>query len=197
MSLKAAALQFALANPAVAAGIPGASKPERLAEDRQAAQEVIPPDSSAKSGSWAWWRPPHRCRSMNPRDSRLLVRDFLSRKAWSPSIARCLRALQGAVMVQQCVASREQEAIGFRLVQIQCQLQRLDPVHTQTPRLDDTLVGRARQRPERASARFVETGQPLVAMKILCDIVYQTISTRSVRSRLRLSSSERSVASAV
>jgi D-threo-aldose 1-dehydrogenase len=44
VSLKAAALQFVLANPAVAAVIPGASKPERLVEDRRAAQEVISPD---------------------------------------------------------------------------------------------------------------------------------------------------------
>lgn len=43
VSLKAAALQFALAHLAVAAVIPGASRPERIAEDRQAAQEVIPP----------------------------------------------------------------------------------------------------------------------------------------------------------
>jgi D-threo-aldose 1-dehydrogenase len=44
VSLKAAALQFSLAHPAVAAVIPGASKPERIAEDRKAVQEVIPPD---------------------------------------------------------------------------------------------------------------------------------------------------------
>ncbi|MGM2776594.1 aldo/keto reductase, partial [Bacillus cereus group sp. Bce015] len=34
ISIKAAALQFSLANPAVAAVIPGASKPERIAEDQ-------------------------------------------------------------------------------------------------------------------------------------------------------------------
>jgi D-threo-aldose 1-dehydrogenase len=44
VSVKAAALQFALANPAVAAVIPGASKPERIAEDQQAAAETIPAD---------------------------------------------------------------------------------------------------------------------------------------------------------
>jgi D-threo-aldose 1-dehydrogenase len=42
VSLKAAALQFALANPAVAAVIPGASKPERIAEDHAALNAVIP-----------------------------------------------------------------------------------------------------------------------------------------------------------
>lgn len=42
VSVKAAALQFSLANPAVAAVIPGASRPERLAEDRQALHAVIP-----------------------------------------------------------------------------------------------------------------------------------------------------------
>lgn len=42
ISVKAAALQFALAHPAVAAVIPGASKPERIAEDHAALNEVIP-----------------------------------------------------------------------------------------------------------------------------------------------------------
>jgi D-threo-aldose 1-dehydrogenase len=41
-SMKAAGLQFALANPAVAAVIPGASRPERLAEDRAALVENVP-----------------------------------------------------------------------------------------------------------------------------------------------------------
>ena len=40
--LKAAALQFVLANPAVRAVIPGASKPERIAEDHAALNTVIP-----------------------------------------------------------------------------------------------------------------------------------------------------------
>jgi D-threo-aldose 1-dehydrogenase len=42
VSVKAAALQFVLANPAVAAVIPGASRPERIAEDQAAVKEVIP-----------------------------------------------------------------------------------------------------------------------------------------------------------
>jgi len=42
ISIKAAALQFSLANPAVAAVIPGASKPERIAEDKAALNTVIP-----------------------------------------------------------------------------------------------------------------------------------------------------------
>ncbi|WP_242245109.1 aldo/keto reductase [Bacillus cereus group sp. BfR-BA-01330] len=42
ISIKAAALQFALANPAVAAVIPGASKPERIAEDQAELKTVIP-----------------------------------------------------------------------------------------------------------------------------------------------------------
>ncbi|MFB7138682.1 aldo/keto reductase [Gottfriedia sp. NPDC056225] len=42
ISIKAAALQFSLANPAVASVIPGASKPERIAEDKAALNEVIP-----------------------------------------------------------------------------------------------------------------------------------------------------------
>lgn len=44
ISMKAAGLQFALANPAVAAVIPGASKPSRIGEDRAALHEAIPAD---------------------------------------------------------------------------------------------------------------------------------------------------------
>ena len=42
VSMKAAGLQFVLANPAVAAVIPGASRPGRIAEDRRAMDEVVP-----------------------------------------------------------------------------------------------------------------------------------------------------------
>ncbi len=44
VSMKAAGLQFALAHPAVAAVIPGASRPSRLAEDRAALEQQAPPD---------------------------------------------------------------------------------------------------------------------------------------------------------
>ncbi|PDT64085.1 D-threo-aldose 1-dehydrogenase [Bradyrhizobium ottawaense] len=44
ISMKAAGLQFALANPVVAAVIPGASRPSRIAEDRAAVEEAIPAD---------------------------------------------------------------------------------------------------------------------------------------------------------
>ena len=44
VSMKAAGLQFALAHPAVAAVIPGASRPGRIAEDRAALQEAVPPE---------------------------------------------------------------------------------------------------------------------------------------------------------
>ncbi len=44
VGIKAAALQFALANPAVAAVIPGASRPDRIAEDAAALKEAIPAD---------------------------------------------------------------------------------------------------------------------------------------------------------
>ncbi|TCU21412.1 D-threo-aldose 1-dehydrogenase [Rhizobium azibense] len=44
VSMKAAGLQFSLANPAVAAVIPGASHPSRLAEDRAALEERVPAD---------------------------------------------------------------------------------------------------------------------------------------------------------
>src|SRR6266404_5795103 len=42
--IKAAALQFSLAHPATAAVIPGASKPERIAEDYAALNTKIPDD---------------------------------------------------------------------------------------------------------------------------------------------------------
>ena len=42
VSMKAAGLQFSLANPAVAAVIPGASRPSRIAEDRAALEETVP-----------------------------------------------------------------------------------------------------------------------------------------------------------
>ncbi|WP_431801084.1 aldo/keto reductase [Halobacillus andaensis] len=42
ISVKAAALQFTLAHPAVAAAIPGASRPERIEEDQKAFDTVIP-----------------------------------------------------------------------------------------------------------------------------------------------------------
>lgn len=44
ISMKAAGLQFSLANPAVAAVIPGASRPRRIAEDTAALNEAIPAD---------------------------------------------------------------------------------------------------------------------------------------------------------
>jgi D-threo-aldose 1-dehydrogenase len=44
VSMKAAGLQFALAHPAVAAVIPGASRPGRIAEDRAGVNEVVPAD---------------------------------------------------------------------------------------------------------------------------------------------------------
>lgn len=44
VGVKAAALQFVLANPAVAAVIPGASRPARVAEDAAALKETIPAD---------------------------------------------------------------------------------------------------------------------------------------------------------
>jgi D-threo-aldose 1-dehydrogenase len=44
VSMEAAGLQFSLAHPGVAAVIPGASRPERIAEDRAAFEEVVPAD---------------------------------------------------------------------------------------------------------------------------------------------------------
>jgi len=44
ISMKAAGLQFSLANPSVAAVIPGASQPSRIAEDRAALREAVTAD---------------------------------------------------------------------------------------------------------------------------------------------------------
>ena len=44
VSMKAAGLQFSLAHPAVAAVIPGASRPSRIAEDSAALAETVPAD---------------------------------------------------------------------------------------------------------------------------------------------------------
>lgn len=44
VSMKAAGLQFSLAHPGVAAVIPGASRPERIVEDRAAFEEEVPAD---------------------------------------------------------------------------------------------------------------------------------------------------------
>ncbi len=57
VSMKAAGLQFSLANPAVAAVIPGASQPSRIAEDRAALQEVVPA---------AFWRELREARLVHP-----------------------------------------------------------------------------------------------------------------------------------
>ena len=58
VTMKAAGLQFALANPAVAAVIPGASRPSRIAEDRAALEEVCPAD---------FWRELRKAGLVNPR----------------------------------------------------------------------------------------------------------------------------------
>lgn len=57
VSMKAAGLQFALANPAVVAVIPGASKPGRVEEDRAALQETVPK---------AFWRELREARLVDP-----------------------------------------------------------------------------------------------------------------------------------
>ncbi len=57
ISMKAAGLQFSLANPAVAAVIPGASRPQRIAEDTAALNEAIPAD---------FWRELRKAGLVNP-----------------------------------------------------------------------------------------------------------------------------------
>lgn len=57
VSMKAAGLQFSLAHPGVAAVIPGASRPERIAEDRAAFEEEVPGD---------FWRELREAELVNP-----------------------------------------------------------------------------------------------------------------------------------
>tara|TARA_R110002020_G_scaffold25060_3_gene81566 strand:+ start:774 stop:1784 length:1011 start_codon:yes stop_codon:yes gene_type:complete len=57
VSMKAAGLHFALANQAVAAVIPGASRPERIAEDSAACAEMV---------SGAFWRDLRQAGLINP-----------------------------------------------------------------------------------------------------------------------------------
>jgi D-threo-aldose 1-dehydrogenase len=55
--IKAAALHFVLAHPAVVSVIPGASRPERIAEDYTALNTVVPED---------FWREMHDQRLVSP-----------------------------------------------------------------------------------------------------------------------------------
>jgi D-threo-aldose 1-dehydrogenase len=57
ISMKAAGLQFSLANPAVAAVIPGASRPSRISEDSAALREQVPVD---------FWRELRAAKIVNP-----------------------------------------------------------------------------------------------------------------------------------
>lgn len=57
VSMKAAGLQFSLAHPGVAAVIPGASRPDRIAEDRAAFEEEVPVD---------FWRELRKAGLVNP-----------------------------------------------------------------------------------------------------------------------------------
>ena len=57
VSMKAAGLQFSLAHPAVAAVIPGASKPDRIAEDSAALNETAPAE---------FWRDLRKAGVINP-----------------------------------------------------------------------------------------------------------------------------------
>ncbi|WP_112714939.1 aldo/keto reductase [Hyphomicrobiales bacterium] len=57
VSMKAAGLQFSLAHPAVAAVIPGASKPDRISEDSAALNETVPAE---------FWRDLRKAGVINP-----------------------------------------------------------------------------------------------------------------------------------
>jgi D-threo-aldose 1-dehydrogenase len=77
--IKAAALQFSLAHPATAAVIPGASMPERIAEDYAALNTKIPDDF------WHEMRPAQRLRVTNGWRGRRRVPPTLNRDGLLPS----------------------------------------------------------------------------------------------------------------
>ena len=82
ISMKAAGLQFALANPAVAAVIPGASRPGRIAEDRAALKSPSPPTSGASCAPPASSIPRHRYPRPTDRPSRSREGMSTNRSLW-------------------------------------------------------------------------------------------------------------------
>eukprot|EP01136_Pigoraptor_vietnamica_P037944 Opistho-1_new@106586 len=80
-------------------------------------------------------------------------------------------ALQRALMVQQGVAAGQQKAVGARPLQVQQQLDRLDPVDAQAPGLDDALVAQPVQGLEGALACALEHAEPFIAVEILGHVV--------------------------
>ncbi len=100
-------------------------------------------------------------------------------------------------MVEEGVAAGQEEAVGPRLVEGQGQLDGLGLVDTQAPGLDDAFVTQPGQDAEGAGACLLELLQPHVAVEVLGYVVdpddVEAIDAR----RFRLSSMERSVASAV
>ncbi|CRD51596.1 aldo/keto reductase [Stenotrophomonas indicatrix] len=61
VDLRAAALQFSLAHPAVAAAIPGASRPERIAENLGLPGRRFPPRSGRHCATASWCHRTRRC----------------------------------------------------------------------------------------------------------------------------------------
>jgi D-threo-aldose 1-dehydrogenase len=86
--IKAAALQFSLAHPASAAIIPGASKPERIAEDHAALNTAIPDDFWVDLRKQGLVSP----KASLPIDRKQKERAMASTKANTDSFADCLSA---------------------------------------------------------------------------------------------------------
>ena len=74
-------------------------------------------------------------------------------------------------MIEQGIAAGQQERIRFRFVQLERNFQRFHPVDPESPSLDDALFAQACQHTECAGAGDLELRQPLIAIKILGDIV--------------------------
>ncbi|MNR09788.1 hypothetical protein D3C85_1260070 [compost metagenome] len=75
-------------------------------------------------------------------------------------------------MVQQRVAAGEQEAVRPRALQVEQQLNGLDPVHAQSPGADHAFVTQPVQRLEGPLACGLEHAEPLVTVEVLRNIVH-------------------------
>jgi hypothetical protein len=92
--------------------------------------------------------------------------------------------LQRAVVVQQGIATCQQETVRLRFFKIEGQFTRLDAVDAQAPGADHAFFAQSRQHPESTFARGIEMLQPFIAIEVLGDIVnpddVQTVSLQAL-----------------
>jgi D-threo-aldose 1-dehydrogenase len=115
VSMKAAGLHFALANPAVAAVIPGASQPAGSRRIVPRSKEVVPPISGASCARPDWSTRPRPCRSTDPRpDAPRPTRPGGDRDL-DPHTARNLDPLRvdPAIFVAQQRRDHRPDIVGF------------------------------------------------------------------------------------